>query len=100
MHARSVSVFLYGKCRNVDAFDQVVALKNLRCQVRVVWVFRKTKWLASFSTDLVVSVQQFVEFHGARWKIESGFIEIKHEFGSSRSQTRNTDSVPDICNFV
>jgi hypothetical protein len=27
-------------------------LKNLRCPVRVVWVFRKTRWVAFFTLSL------------------------------------------------
>jgi len=97
--ARAVSVFLYGKQREVLAYDQVVMLKNLRCQVRVVWVFRKSRWVAFFTTDLTLSVQQIIEFYGARWKIESGFKEIKQEIGSSKSQTRNADAVINHLNF-
>ncbi len=97
--ARSVSVFLYGKSRTINAYDQIVVLKNLRCQVRVVWVFRKTRWVAFFSTDLTLSVQEIIEFYGACWKIESGFKEIKQEIGSSRSQTRNADAVTNHLQF-
>jgi len=38
--------------RDVVAYDQVVMLKSLQCPVRVVWVFRKTRWVAMFATDL------------------------------------------------
>ena len=47
--------------------------KNLRCPARVVWVLRKTQWVAFFTTDLTLSVQLIIEYYGARWKIESGF---------------------------
>ena len=97
--ARPVSVFLYGKQRDVMVYDQFVMLKNLRRQVRVVWVFRKTRWVALFSTDLDLSVKQIIEFYGARWKIESGFKEIKQEIGSARSQTRNAYAVTNHLNF-
>ena len=60
-----------------------------KCPIRVVWVFRKTQWVALFSTDLDLSIEQIIEYYGARWKIESGFKEIKQEIGSSKSQTRN-----------
>ena len=97
--AQSVSVFLYGKRREVSAYDQVVMLKNLRCPVRVVWVFRKTQWVAFFTTDLMLSVESIIEYYGARWKIESGFKEIKQEIGSARSQTRNAQAVINHLNF-
>ncbi|MEA1867572.1 MAG: hypothetical protein U9N19_05655 [Thermodesulfobacteriota bacterium] len=32
--------------------SNVVMFKTLKCPVRVVWVFRKTQWIALFSTDL------------------------------------------------
>ena len=97
--ARSVSVALYGKQRVVMAYDQRLMLKNLRCPVRVVWVFRKNRWLAFFSTDLDLSLEQIIEIYGARWKIEAGFKEIKQEIGSARSQTRNAHAVTNHLNF-
>ena len=97
--AQAVSVFLYGKQRDVLAYDQRVMLKNLRCQVRVVWVFRKSRWVAFFTTDLTLSSQQIIEFYGARWKIESGYKEIKQDIGSAKSQTRNAHAVTNHLNF-
>ena len=97
--ASAVAVFLYGKQRQVMAYDQVVILKNLRCPARVVWVFRKTRWVALFTTDLSLSVQQIIEYYGARWKIESGFKEIKQEIGSAKSQVRNAHAVINHLNF-
>jgi hypothetical protein len=64
------SVNLYGKRREVCAYDAVVMLKTFKCPVRVVWVFRKTQWVAMFTTDLALSVTQIIEYYGARWKIE------------------------------
>jgi len=55
--AQTISVILYGKQREVLAYEQLVMLKNLRCPARVVWVFRKTQWVAFFTTDLTLSVQ-------------------------------------------
>lgn len=98
-HASTYHVFLYGKYREVNAFSQIVMLKTLKCPVRVVWVFRKTQWIALFSTDLDLSVEQIIEYYGARWKIESGFKEIKQDIGSSKSQTRNPYAVINHINF-
>ena len=92
-------VFLYGRYRDVMATTNVVMLKTLKCPVRVVWVFRKTQWIALFSTDLDLSIKQIIEYYGARWKIESGFKEIKQEIGSSKSQTRNAYAVINHVNF-
>jgi len=98
-HASTHHVFLYGKYREVTASSQIVMLRTLKCPVRVVWVFRKTQWIAIFSTNLDLSVEQIIEYYGARWKIESGFKEIKQDIGSSRSQTRNPYAVINHLNF-
>ena len=98
-HASIHRVFLYGKYRDVKAFSKTVMLKTLKCPVRVVWVFRKTQWVALFSTDMNLSVKQIIEYYGARWKIESGFKEIKQDIGSSKSQTRNAYAVINHINF-
>ncbi|MCP4139191.1 MAG: transposase, partial [Chloroflexi bacterium] len=92
-------VFLYGRYREVIASAQVVMLKTLKRPVRVVFVFRKTKWIALFSTNLDLSIEQIIEYYGARWKIESGFKEIKQDIGSSKSQTRNAHAVINHINF-
>jgi hypothetical protein len=97
--ASKLSVFLYGDYREVMFYSTVVMLKTLKCPVRVVWVFRKTQWVALFSTDLDLSIKQIIEYYGARWKIESGFKEIKQEIGSSKSQTRNAHAVINHINF-
>jgi len=98
-YASTYQVFLYGKYREVTASSQIVMLRTLKCPVRVVWVFRKTQWIAIFSTNLDLSVEQIIEYYGARWKIESGFKEIKQDIGSSRSQTRNPYAVINHLNF-
>ena len=97
--ATHYGVNLYGKQRAVRAYDQVVMLKTLKCPVRVVWVFRKTQWVALFTTDLDLSVTQIIEYYGARWKIESGFKELKQEIGSRNSQCRNAQAVTNHLNF-
>jgi hypothetical protein len=97
--AQSYTLNLYGKLRTVIAAERLVMLKTLRCQVRVVWVFRHTQWLALVTTDLDLSVAQIIEYYGARWKIEAGFREIKQEIGSAETQTRNPDAVTNHLNF-
>ena len=92
-------VFLYGHYREVLASTKVVMLKTLKCPVRVVWVFRKTQWIALFSTDLDLATEQIIGYYGARWKIESGFKEIKQDIGSSKSQARNAHAVINHINF-
>ena len=97
--AKPYVVSLYGKCREVMAHDRILMLKTLQCAVRVVWVYRGTQWIALVTTDLGLTVEQIIEFYGARWKIESGFREIKQEIGSSQSQTRNAYAVTNHLHF-
>jgi len=97
--AQTYTAFLYGKKRNLLAYSQTVMLKTMKCPVRVVWVYRKTRFVALMTTDLTLSVEQIIEFYGARWKIEAGFKEIKQEIGSAKSQTRNSEAVLNHLNF-
>ena len=96
---KTYQVDLYGKRREVCAYSQVCLLKTLQCPVRVVWVYRKTQWMALFTTDLRLSVEQIIEFYGARWKIEAAFKELKQEIGSQSSQTRNPYAVTNHLQF-
>jgi hypothetical protein len=97
--ATPYSVDLYGKRREVRAVDRVVLLKTLKRPVRVVWVFRKTQWMALMTTDLTLSVEQIITYYGARWKIESGFKELKQDIGSQKCQCRNGVAVINHLNF-
>jgi len=97
--ASEYSVSLYGRIRTVVAYDRVVMLKTLKCAVRVVWIYRKTQWVAVFSTDLTLSVQQVIEYYGARWKIEAAFKELKQDVGSAETQTRHPNAVMNHLHF-
>jgi SRSO17 transposase len=97
--AREYSVDLYGRKRTVVAYDRVVMLKTLKCAVRVVWIFRKTKWVALFSTDLSLTIEQIIEYYGARWKIEAAFKELKQDIGSAETQTRHPNAVMNHLHF-
>ena len=97
--AQTYTVFLYGKKREVQTYSQTVMLKTMKCPMRVVWCYRRTRYITLITTDLTLSVEQIIEYYGARWKIESGFKEIKQEIGSSKSQARNADSVLNHLNF-
>ena len=97
--AQTYTLHVYGAVREVVAADQVVMLKTLRCPVRVVWVYRKTQWVALMTTDLDPSIEQIIEYYSARWKIEAGFREIKQEIGSAHTQTRNPDAVLNHLHF-
>jgi len=52
-----------------------------------------------FTTDLNLSVEDIIGYYGARWKIESGFKELKQEIGSQKSQTRNAHAVTNHLQF-
>jgi len=97
--AKEYSVNLYGRIRPVVAYDRVVMLKTLKCAVRVVWIYRKTQWIALFSTDLTLSVEQIIEYYGARWKIEAAFKELKRDIGSAETQSRHPNAVINHLHF-
>ena len=92
-------VFLYGHYREAMTYSKAVMLKTLKYPVLVVWVYRKTQWIAFFATDLNLTTAQIIEYYGARWKIESGFKKIKQDIGNSKSQTRNAHAVMNHMNF-
>jgi len=97
--AKEYNVNLYGRTRSVVAYDRVVMLKTLKCEVRVVWIYRKTQWIALFSTDLTLSVEQMIEYYGARWKIEAAFKELKRDIGSAETQSRHQNAVINHLHF-
>ncbi len=97
--ARETTVNLYGRIRSVWAYQQIVMQKTLKCPIRVVWVFRRTQWVAMFTTDLSLSVSEIIEYYGARWKIEAGFKELKQDIGSAETQNRNPVAVQNHLNF-
>jgi hypothetical protein len=97
--AREMTVNLYGRVRTVLACDQVVMVKTLKRPIKVVWVYRRTQWVALFSTDLTLSVTEIIEYYGARWKIEAGFKELKQDIGSAETQCRNPVAVKNHLNF-
>ena len=97
--AKRYSVNLYGRIRSADAYERVVMLKTLKCAVKVVWIYRKTQWIALFSTDLTLSVEQVIEYYGARWKIEAAFKELKRDIGSAETQSRHPNAVMNHLHF-
>jgi hypothetical protein len=97
--AREYGVNLYGRERKVLACHHVFMVKTLKCPIRVVWVYRKTQWVALFTTDLSLSVTEIIEYYGARWKIEAGFKELKRDIGSAETQSRKPVAVENHLNF-
>ncbi|WP_169309374.1 transposase [Desulforhopalus sp. IMCC35007] len=52
-----------------------------------------------FSADLTLSVEEIVEYYGARWKIETCFTVLKRDIGSAETQTRNAVAVTNHLGF-
>jgi transposase len=65
----------------------------------VVWVYRRTQWVALFTTDLSLSVAEVIEYYGAWWKIEAGFKELKQDIGSAETQNRHPVAVQNHLNL-
>jgi hypothetical protein len=97
--AGEYTVNLYGRERNVVAYERVVMLKTIRCAVKVVWVYRQSQWVALYSTDLTLAAQQIIAYYGARWKIEALFKELKRDIGSAETQTRHPQAVSNHLDF-
>lgn len=97
--AKCYQAFLYGKMRAVQAVDRVLLLKTLKVPVRVVWVFHRKQWVALFTTDLTLTVEQIITYYSARWKLESGFKELKQDIGSQKTQARTEEAVTNHLNF-
>jgi hypothetical protein len=97
--ATSYDVNLYGRIRTVVAYERLVMLKTIKRVVKVVWVYRQSRWVALFSTDTTLSVAQIIEYYGARWKIEAAFKELRRDIGSAETQTRNPDAVTNHLHF-
>jgi hypothetical protein len=97
--ANEYLVNLYGRSRTIVAYERIVMLKTIKCAVKVVWVYRGSQYVALFSTDLSLSLEQIVEYYGARWKIEAAFKELKRDIGSADTQTRHPVAVTNHLNF-
>jgi hypothetical protein len=97
--AREYRVNLYGRERTVTAYAQVFVVKTLKCPIRVVWVYRRSQWVALFTTDLTLTVAEIIEYYGARWKIEAGFKELKRDIGSAETQNRHPVAVQNHLDF-
>jgi hypothetical protein len=50
--ALSDRLWLYGKRRALQAFSQAVMLKTMKCPVRVVWVYRRSRYVALATTAI------------------------------------------------
>ena len=85
---------VYGKERKVEYSEFTAMHKGFMRQVKIILVYSKNRHVFPiFTTDLSLSVKDIVEYYSARWKIESGFKELKHELGAIDNQARKINSV-------
>lgn len=89
----TISTFIYGKAREVQVYGKTYMSKSMQCPIRVVFAYYKNHHVALFTTDLTLTDAQIVDYYSARWKIESGFKELKHDIGSKDTQARNEYAV-------
>ena len=74
-------------------------IKDLARTPKILTRLRIDANLFHFPTDLTLSSEQMIEYYSARWKIESGFKEIKHEIGALDTQARKRNAVENHFNF-
>ena len=67
--------------------------KGFKMPVKIVLVYMKSRVFPILSTDTTLTAQEMIEHYSARWKIESGFKELKHEIGALDNQARKKESV-------
>lgn len=98
--ATTNNMFIYGKNRDCTYSELICISKAMRCQVKVVFIHRSNgHFFPLISTDLTLSAKQMIEYYAARWKIESGFKELKHEIGAIDSQCRKNNAVENHFNL-
>jgi hypothetical protein len=97
--AREVTSLVYGKERKMLVHDEIFMSKAFKCKIRVVFTYYKNHFVAIATTDLNLTVEEILEYYSARWKIESGFKELKHDIGSQKSQVRLKHSVTNHLNM-
>jgi len=102
-NAKTAMVHIYGKKREC-LFSEIVCMSGaLKCKVKIVFIYRRENVFPLVTTDLSLPAEQCIEYYSARWKIESGFKELKHEIGALDSQCRNELAVEnhfDLCCFA
>jgi len=98
--ATTDNIFIYGRKRPCTFSELICVSKALKCQVKVVFIHRRNGHsFPLVSTDLTLTAQQMIEYYSARWKIESGFKELKHELGALDSQCRKANAVENHFNL-
>ena len=83
--AQSANIFMYSN-NDILYSETIVMSKALRRKIKVIFVYRKNAVFPIFATDLELSAEKAIEYYAARWKIEAGFKELKHELGALDNQ--------------
>lgn len=85
---------IYGRKRECEYSEFIAMHRGFMRQVKVVLIYNRNGYIFPIvSTDLSLSAKQMIEYYSARWKIESGFKELKHELGAIDNQARKRESV-------
>lgn len=92
--SQKAQVFIYSKKREVEFSEKIVMSKALQQKVKVIFIYlRSGRVFPLITTDLDLDAVEAIEYYSARWKIESGFKEIKHELGALDNQCRKENAV-------
>jgi len=84
---------IYGKIRKCEYAEFKCMHKGFKAPVKIVLVYMKNRVFPILSTDTELTAQEMIEHYSARWKIESGFKELKHEIGALDNQAGKKESV-------
>ena len=99
--AQSANIVMYSDNRDILYSETIVMSKALRRKIKVIFVYRKNGFVFPiFTTDLELSAEKAIEYYAARWKIEAGFKELKHELGALDNQSRKKNAVENHFNFT
>lgn len=90
---------IYGKKRKCRYSVFTCMHQGFKCEIKIVVVYHRNNIFPIVSTDLTLTPKQMIELFSARWKIESGFKELKHELGALDNQARKEYSVENHFNL-
>ena len=92
---------MYSKNREVQYSETIVMSKALQREIKIIFVYRQNGFVFPiFTTDLELNAEKAIEYYAARWKIEAGFKELKHELGALDNQSRKKDAVENHFNLA
>ena len=99
--ASSAKIFMYSRNRDVQFSETIVMSKALQRKIKIIFVYRKNGSIFPiFTTDVELSAEKAIEYYAARWKIEAGFKELKHELGVLDNQSRRANAVENHFNLA